>query len=199
MILKLSKSRKALSSLGSNARLRTVQHLLEKIGIRNWVGPKCKIKVEYIDAVRDFKGWFPDCNKCAKLSKQKLTKFKYPITALSSPFLLWSQVGPNPCHVCWWVEGRFNKSARIHVSSTSRLLMCLFLNVMCFCVFPNLCCLRVARSFPICSETAQTCRQTSMWTPPIQGRPCTWRSTRMMLSLQSSDSLLMINSVKHLC
>lgn len=38
--------------------LRKVHYMLHRIGIRSWVGDQCQIKVEYIDSVRDWKGWF---------------------------------------------------------------------------------------------------------------------------------------------
>jgi len=36
---------------------RKLEWLLNKIGIRSWIGPHCHIKVEYIDSIRPFKEW----------------------------------------------------------------------------------------------------------------------------------------------
>eukprot|EP00435_Cladocopium_sp_Y103_P022346 s1099_g5.t1 len=37
-------------------RLRKLTWLMGKIGIRNWIGESCQVKVTYIDSVRDWKG-----------------------------------------------------------------------------------------------------------------------------------------------
>lgn len=43
--------------LTMNLTPRKLQWLLDKIGIRGWIGPHCHVKVEYVDAIRSFKPW----------------------------------------------------------------------------------------------------------------------------------------------
>ena len=38
--------------------LRKLKHILERIRIRQWIGEKARINVEYVTSCRDWKAWF---------------------------------------------------------------------------------------------------------------------------------------------
>ena len=37
---------------------RKIEHILHRIGVRQWIGEKAKIRVQYINGIRDWKKWF---------------------------------------------------------------------------------------------------------------------------------------------
>ena len=41
---------------------RKVRHMLDKIGVRAWIGPECEIRVQFLDGIRDWKGWCLNCS-----------------------------------------------------------------------------------------------------------------------------------------
>lgn len=36
---------------------RKLRYILDKIGIQDWIGPRCRVEVKFIDGVRSWKEW----------------------------------------------------------------------------------------------------------------------------------------------